>query len=367
MKKLLLLLKLPPPTTGVTKMCQAVLDNEGLFKQFDTKVIGLSYAKNVKNTGQYNFGKLMMLLKSLFATLNSLISFRPDVVYFVPSLTGTAFLRDFLFIILLKLFRKKIVYHLHGTGIMQSAQKSKLFNAFYKFASNGSEVIILSEKLKYDIAFLNTSAIHILPNGINNNLKIQPATHPDWSGQRATGNRLVGTTHSRTLFVSNFYNYKGVPELITLLCEVHKQGQHFTCKIVGEENHISAKELNEMISVNGLDKKVEYIGSVVGEELEKLYDESDIFIYPTKKDAMPLVILEAMRAGLAILANPVGAIPDMIGQDLTLLPTPENLIGLLENPEKTRKLGIQNRNTFEEKFTIDKFHIELVSIIDQIF
>jgi len=51
MKKLLLLLKLPPPVTGVTRMCSAVLENNELFQRFNTRVIGLSYAKDVKSTG----------------------------------------------------------------------------------------------------------------------------------------------------------------------------------------------------------------------------------------------------------------------------------------------------------------------------
>ncbi|MBK6679444.1 MAG: glycosyltransferase family 4 protein [Ignavibacteriales bacterium] len=100
----------------------------------------------------------------------------------------------------------------------------------------------------------------------------------------------------------------------------------------------------------------------MGDNLIELYKQSNIFIYPTKKDAMPLVILEAMRAGLAILSNPVGAIPDMIGNDPETLPTPENLISLLTNPAKTRKLGEQNRKTFEQKFTIDKFNSQLLKI-----
>jgi len=255
----------------------------------------------------------------------------------------------------MKFFRRKIIFHLHGTGLKDAAQKSKFYKRLYCFSFDNSEIITLSEKLNYDLDFLSPSKIHILPNGIAPLLKTAPPT--------PLLVKVGGEESRKLLFVSNFYDYKGIPELIELLTEVHKHGYDFTCNIAGEENHITAAALQQLIDKNGLTKKVKYVGSVIGDNLIELYKQSNIFIYPTKKDAMPLVILEAMRAGLAILSNPVGAIPDMIGNDHETLPTPENLISLLTNPAKTRKLGEQNRKTFEQKFTIDKFNSQLLKIL----
>jgi glycosyltransferase involved in cell wall biosynthesis len=355
MKKLLLLLKLPPPVTGVTRMCSAVLENNELFQRFNTRVIGLSYAKDVKSTGELNPVKFFRLLLNITKTKFTVLTFWPDLVYFVPSLTGAPFLRDFLFILLMKFFRRKIIFHLHGTGLKDAAQKSKFYKRLYCFSFDNSEIITLSEKLNYDLDFLSPSKIHILPNGIAPLLETAPPT--------PLLVKVEGEESQKLLFVSNFYDYKGIPELIELLTEVHKHGYDFTCNIAGEENHITAAALQQLIDKNGLTKKVKYVGSVIGDNLIELYKQSNIFIYPTKKDAMPLVILEAMRAGLAILSNPVGAIPDMIGNDHETLPTPENLISLLTNPAKTRKLGEQNRKTFEQKFTIDKFNSQLLKIL----
>lgn len=353
MKKLLLLLKLPPPVTGVTKMCSAVLENRELFNKFNTKVIGLSYAKDVKSTGGLNPGKFIKLFSNIAKTKFTVLTFWPDLVYFVPSLTGVPFLRDFLFILIMKFFRRKIIFHLHGTGLKDTAIKSKFYKKLYTFSFNNSEIITLSEKLKYDLDFLKPAAIHILPNGsIDLPSSVESVYNP-----RNTWN------HPNLLFVSNFYDYKGIPELIELLAEVHKLGHEFTCNIAGEENHITAAALQLLIDKNRLTEKVKYVGSVTGDNLDALYKQSNIFLYPTKKDAMPLVILEAMRAGLAILSNPVGAIPEMIGNDPETLPTPENLISLLTNLDKTRKLGEQNRKTFEQKFTIDKFNSQLLKIL----
>lgn len=340
-------------------MCNAVLENRELFEKFNTMVIGLSYAKDVKSTGGLNPGKFIQLFINIVKTKFTVLTFWPDLIYFVPSLTGAPFLRDFLFILVIKFFRRKIIFHLHGTGLKDAALKSKFYKNLYSFSFNNSEIITLSQKLKYDLDFLKPNVIHILPNGI--------ASAPllDTAPPAPLLVKVGGEVRQNLLFVSNFYNYKGIPELIELLAEVHDRGHNFTCTIAGEENHITAEALQQLIDKNGLAGKVKYEGGVTGDDLTKLYKQSNIFIYPTKKDAMPLVILEAMRAGLAILSNPVGAIPDMIGNDPETLPTPENLISLLTNPDKTRKLGEQNRKTFEQKFTIDKFNSQLLMILSK--
>lgn len=355
------MLKLPPPVTGVTKMCSAVLQNRELNHKFTTKVIGLSYAKDVKNTGEFSPLKIFKLFINLAKTKFTILTFRPDLVYFVPSLTGAPFLRDFLFNLILKFFRRKVIFHLHGTGLKDAAFNSKLYKTLYSISFNNSEIIILSEKLKNDIDFLNPARIYILPNGIADFPVSLPATAPPPPLLVKVG----GEERRNLLFVSNFYAYKGIPELIELLSEVHGLGFKFSCKIAGEENHITETELRQLIEKNGLTENVFYVGSVQNDDLNSLYDEADIFIYPTKKDAMPLVILEAMRSGLAILANPVGAIPDMIGNNPETLPTIDNLVSLLTNPDKTRRMGEQNRKTFEQRFTINKFNDALFIILDE--
>ncbi|MBK7869020.1 MAG: hypothetical protein IPJ75_19600 [Ignavibacteriales bacterium] len=225
MKKLLLLLKLPPPVTGVTTMCNAVLENRELFHKFNARVIGLSYAKDVKSTGGLNLAKLIKLFSNIVKTKFTVLTFWPDLVYFVPSLTGAPFLRDFLFILIMKFFRRKTIFHLHGTGLKDAALKSKFYKKLYCFSFNNSEIITLSEKLKFDLDFLTPKKIYILPNGI--------VDIP--SSVKSVYNPYNPWNPPNLLFVSNFYNYKGIPELIDLLAEVHKDGYDFTCNIAGEE------------------------------------------------------------------------------------------------------------------------------------
>lgn len=332
-------------------MCEPILINKDIFSRFETRVISISYAADVKSTGTFQTSKFISLFRYFFATVKTLVIFRPDSVYFVPSLTGTPFFRDLIFMLVMRMSRARRIYHIHGMGLWESAERSSLFRYFYRFAFNGSEVIILSELLRSEIRFLTPSKTHILPNGIMNT-----PIH-----MRKPDNSLV-----KLLFVSNFYSYKGVDDLIKLLAKVKAAGYSFTCSIVGEEKDITYRELDSLIVNNDLTKQVTCLGSLRGEALYQLFIDSDIFIYPTKKDAMPLVILEAMRSGVAVLTNPVGAIPEMLELTSDLHPTPENLIALLHDPEKISKLGNSNRQLFEDRFTLDQFHQNLFNILSEI-
>jgi glycosyltransferase involved in cell wall biosynthesis len=53
------------------------------------------------------------------------------------------------------------------------------------------------------------------------------------------------------------------------------------------------------------------------QELSTLYRSSDIFVLPTRADCYSLVCMEALAAGLPIVATRVGGIPDMIQEGVT--------------------------------------------------
>jgi glycosyltransferase involved in cell wall biosynthesis len=52
-------------------------------------------------------------------------------------------------------------------------------------------------------------------------------------------------------------------------------------------------------------------------ELHDLYRTSDLFVLPTRADCYPLVCMEALAAGLPIVATRVGGIPDMVQEGVT--------------------------------------------------
>jgi glycosyltransferase involved in cell wall biosynthesis len=55
-------------------------------------------------------------------------------------------------------------------------------------------------------------------------------------------------------------------------------------------------------------------------ELRDLYQQADVFCLPTYGDAVPFSVVEAMACGAAVVATPVGAIPELIDGAGRLVP-----------------------------------------------
>ena len=46
--------------------------------------------------------------------------------------------------------------------------------------------------------------------------------------------------------------------------------------------------------------------------IEDVYNASDCLVITSERESMPLTMLEAMSAGLGVVANPVGGIPEVL-------------------------------------------------------
>lgn len=100
------------------------------------------------------------------------------------------------------------------------------------------------------------------------------------------------------IYVGSLIQRKGLDLLMPALANTPDD---IRLVIVGEGQE--KKALEEQIEKLGLSERVIFKGFVEGEELRKLYQESDAFIIPTREDCFGLVILEAMCASLPVISS----------------------------------------------------------------
>ena len=89
---------------------------------------------------------------------------------------------------------------------------------------------------------------------------------------------------------------------------------------------------------------------------------ADIFILSSKREGFPLSVLEAMRAGLPVVASDVGGISEaVIDGETGLLAVSEDpdalreaLRALMDDPARRRALGQRGRRRFEQDFALDR-------------
>ncbi|HXT22856.1 MAG TPA: glycosyltransferase family 4 protein, partial [Thermoanaerobaculia bacterium] len=143
------------------------------------------------------------------------------------------------------------------------------------------------------------------------------------------------------------------------------------CRLVvvgdGEQSaHVAAA-----VRARGLATHVELAGSLPRPAAMARLFEADVFCLPSTYEGLPLAILEAMAAGLPVVATAVSGNPEAVEDGTTgLLVPPESaaaladaLIALLTDPERRRRMGEAGRARVAERFSIDRVaerHLELL-------
>jgi glycosyltransferase involved in cell wall biosynthesis len=169
----------------------------------------------------------------------------------------------------------------------------------------------------------------------------------------------------RILFFSNLLPEKGLMVLLEAIKNVSIKFQNFELNIYG--SYYRAKEVKRykrFISENNLSDKVFIKGPCFNEEKERVFYESDIFVFPSffSEECFPLVILEAMQAGLAIISTNIGAISELIEDGINgIIIDPNNIsqlyekIKLLVINKKLRKFIAGNARKNYIKYYSKKF------------
>jgi len=361
---LLLVVPLPPPMHGSNLMNQHVVGCRELHKHFLVKVLPLHYASTIADIGSLRLAKFAVLAWYLCQLITLMILFRPKVVYFVPAVTGLSFYRDCLFGMVLKSFNCHVLYHLHGKGVRDELEKP-MSMWIYRWFFKGSTVILLSRLLYEDVKDVVPSAhCRYVPNGLS-------YPNLEFKDRKMTEGR-----EPMILFLSNLVPTKG-PILLLDACKVLRdRGLKFKTYFVGNPTAaISAEVFSDAIKRRGLQHHVEYLGPRYGEDKYYLLLQSDVLVFPTFRDTFPLVLLEAMAAGLPVISTSQGAIPEIIEHGRTGLivdcQSVESLADKIEylilHPEEGKRMGQAGRAKFEQQYTIQRFCRNLIAIIDERF
>lgn len=127
------------------------------------------------------------------------------------------------------------------------------------------------------------------------------------------------------LYVGSIDRRKGIIDLLSTAKDIE---QDFVIHICGKITDETIRQDFERL-LNELKDKVKFHGYIDGVEKKALFAKSDILVLPSYGEGMPVVIMEGMAAGCAIISTNVGAIPEIIE---------EGRNGLLVNPGDRKAL-----------------------------
>jgi glycosyltransferase involved in cell wall biosynthesis len=114
-------------------------------------------------------------------------------------------------------------------------------------------------------------------------------------------------------YVGKMCNAKGVPHLLNAI-DACKKYEHIELNLIGSG---SALESDEIIkSIDSRKTKINYLGIVPQEDLEKLLRTCDLFILPSFFEGLPLVVIEALASGAKVICTDLPGLDDFLGERL---------------------------------------------------
>jgi L-malate glycosyltransferase len=187
-------------------------------------------------------------------------------------------------------------------------------------------------------------SIAVIPNGI------------DFDGFPAAAPR-VGPLR-RVITVANLRSEKAHEILIEAAARLRADWPDLEYLIVGDGPR--REELEALSRARGLERQVRFLGQ--REDVPALLAASDVFVLPSRTEAFPNGIMEAMAAGLPAVACAVGGILELVAPGRTgSLVAPDDpaalaaaLGALLADPARARVLGAAAQRHIEARYSFDR-------------
>lgn len=175
-----------------------------------------------------------------------------------------------------------------------------------------------------------------------------------WSNVQAPGTDMP----LRILHVGRLVPVKAHEVLIQACAWLRDQGQHFQCRIVGDGPRKAAIE--DMIEGLSLRDRVELLGARFEADILELYDWAHVVVLSSRSEGTPMVIIEAMAKGRAVVVPNITAIPEMVvdgrtghlfaAGDAEALAT--KLASLIAEPDSIVRMGMEGRRHAERLFNL---------------
>lgn len=287
--------------------------------------------------------------------LSKFITHRFQLVH-IHTASYTSFWEKCFYISLAKTFRKMVVLHIHGA----------LFDRFYLdsapllqkllrfFLNRCDHVIVLSERWhEFFCTLIPKERLTIVTNGID----LAPFQ----------GIRIEKSGIPRVLFLGEVGQRKGIYDLLRAAARLVASGTVCHFDIVGPGEIERAKTVAQDL---GIDTAVTFWGPKIGAEKVARFANASLLTLPSYAEGLPIVILEALAAGLPVVATRVGGIPEVVSEgengfliepgDVERLT--ERIGALLNYPDMRMAMARKNRVMAQQQYDINRCAQQIIEV-----
>ena len=167
----------------------------------------------------------------------------------------------------------------------------------------------------------------------------------------------------RVLFVGWLSAAKGIFDLLRVAHLARRQIAGLEFSVLGiARSEAESRSVQTFIDQHNLGSVVKLCGLVTGTDKQRMFADSHLFFLPTRWDAFPVTLLEAMSAGLPVVGTRVGGLPLMledgrgarlarVGDVETMV---EHVVALAADPDLRLQMGRANRQRFLDQYHPDR-------------
>ncbi len=359
----------PPPFHGPAVNTKALLESKIIAQRFCLVHVDTTDPRSIANIGKVDWVNIWLALKHGLSFLIALTYRRPDIVYLPISQNVLGFARDCLFMVPAILCGRKLVIHLRGSYFRQFYDSSpfpvKVLISW--ILRHTSRMIVLGENLcsLFD-GLMPMKRVVVVPNGLDSSpfdrLRQQVRPHLN--------------THFHVTYLGTLMEEKGYRQVLQAIPKVLQKVPNVRFTLAGDffrpqdrpycERFIREHKLKDVVSLPGV---------VTGDDKIKLLLNSDVFVFPPiAPEGLPMVILEAMAAGLPVITTDQGAIRETVidGVNGFIVPKddPEAIAGkivlLLQDEGLRKRMGQAGRERFLKHYTLDRWAKDMVRVFQEV-
>ena len=337
---------MPPPYHGVTISTSLVLANEHLRDRFDVHHVDTSDDRSTSNTGRWDVTNVAVGLRGALQLLR-LMRGPAGVVYLPLSANVPALLRDSLYVHLAATRGWAVTGHMRGSDFPHVFKRApRLAREWIRLTLGRLDsVAVMGESLRWIFAgLIKPERIAVI-----------------WNGTPDLAHDGVGRDRHTGLFLSNLRRRKGVVEALEAALIVVREHPSARFVFAGAwESDELEQELRERASA--ADGRIVFHPVVTGDAHRDLLASVGFLLFPpVMPEGHPRVVIEALGAGLPVIATDRGAIAETVvdGESGFVLADPDpsemaaRMLALLNDEAAWKRMSAAARARYLERYTVD--------------
>lgn len=297
---ILLLGKRPPPYMGPA-VATEILMNSRLAAHYDLHLLDTNLHAALDTIDTWSLRRALRTLGLYARCAGILWRQRPALVWVPMSQTTLGFVKDSVFMLLGRLFGRPTLVQLRGSNVQHwLAAATAPTRAYVGFVLRRTQgVIVLGETLRYLFAdYYPAARIFAVPNGADYDI---PRTPP-----------LPGDP-VRVLYLANLMPSKGIEDFVAAVALLHARGVGgFRADVVGAwVDEATRAACRARVDAEAL--PITFHGPLTGADKLAALGRADVFVFvPRAPEGHPWVLVEALAAGLPVVATDQGAIRESV-------------------------------------------------------